>query len=64
MRMETYMINNPKYETNMTEYDRVLCSCTSCRCSYYGKGSVNQFLCGGCTNGIHSGMRSIAKSKL
>lgn len=46
----------------MVVFDRVLCSCKNCRCGYYGKGSVNQFICDGCTNGIHSGMRPVNKS--
>jgi len=40
----------------MNEFDRVLCSCTSCRCGHYGKGSIDKFLCDNCKNDIHSGM--------
>jgi hypothetical protein len=47
---------------SMTVFDRVLCSCKNCRCGYYGKGSVNQFMCDGCKNGIHGGMRPVTKS--
>jgi|GEM_PF-3430400 len=46
----------------MRVFDRVLCSCTKCRCGHYGPGSVNQYVCSGCANDIHGGMRPVTKS--
>ncbi|NHH98895.1 hypothetical protein DYY66_0234 [Candidatus Nitrosotalea sp. FS] len=48
--------------STMKEFDRVLCSCTSCRCGHYGKGSIDNYMCDNCKNDIHSGMRPVTKA--